>query len=125
MSTSLHAVFNVIFGNADFVIVILSVQGRKIRFFESSQKSVSEKSISVTLRSFFSTYKIFPGREWLIPLIEFKVEFFNGKMSFIAGLKKSDSILRKSTDFSHFWLPRSIFKVDILNVQAKSRKILG
>ena len=45
MSTSLHAIFNVVFGNVDFVIVIFNLFGRKMRFSESSQKSISEKSI--------------------------------------------------------------------------------
>ena len=42
---SLHAVFNVVSGNVYFVIVILSIYGRKMRFSESSQNSMSEKSI--------------------------------------------------------------------------------
>ena len=46
-------------------------------------------------------------------------------MSSLAALKKSYSIFRKSTDFGHFWLSRSSFKVDYLNVQAKFRKIFG
>ena len=46
-------------------------------------------------------------------------------MSFLAGLKKSYSIFRKSTDFGHFWLPGSTFKVEFLNVQAKFWEILG
>ena len=37
--------------------------------------------------------------------------------------KKSYSISRKSTDFGHFWLPRSTFKADFLNVQAKIEKL--
>ena len=45
MSTSLHAVFNVIFGNKNFVTVIFKICGRKMRFSESSQNSVSENSI--------------------------------------------------------------------------------
>ena len=42
-------------------------------------------------------------------------------MSSLAGLKKN----RKSTDFGHFCLPGSTFKVDFLNIQAKFRKILS
>ena len=45
MSTLLHAVFNVVFGNVYFVIGIFKSWGRKMRFFESSQNSVSENSI--------------------------------------------------------------------------------
>ena len=45
MSTSLHAVFNVVSGNVYFVIVISPVGGRKMRFSESSEISISEKSI--------------------------------------------------------------------------------
>ena len=45
MSTSLHAVFKVVFGIVYFVIVISNIRGRKMRFSESSQNSISEKSI--------------------------------------------------------------------------------
>ena len=45
MSASLHAVFNVVSGNVYFVIVIFNIHGRKMRFSESSQNSMSEKSI--------------------------------------------------------------------------------
>ena len=45
MSTSLHANFNVVFDNVDFVIVIFNICGRKMRFSESSQNSISEISI--------------------------------------------------------------------------------
>ena len=45
MSTSLHAVFNVVSGNVDFVIVNFNIDGRKMRFSESTQNFISEKSI--------------------------------------------------------------------------------
>ena len=45
MSTLVHAVFNVVSGNVFFVIVISNIRGRKMRFSESSQNSISEKSI--------------------------------------------------------------------------------
>ena len=45
MSTSLHVVFHVVFGNAYFVIVVFNIHDRKMRFSESSQNSMSEKSI--------------------------------------------------------------------------------
>ena len=45
MSKSLHAIFIVVFGNVYFVIVIFNIHGRKMRYFESSQISMSEKSI--------------------------------------------------------------------------------
>ena len=45
MSTSLHAIFNVTSGNVYFVIVIFNIRGRKMRFSESTQNSLSEKSI--------------------------------------------------------------------------------
>ena len=53
MSTSLHAVFNVVFGNVDFVLVIFIFRGRKMRFSESSQNSISEKSIFGQFEAFF------------------------------------------------------------------------
>ena len=45
MSTLLHAVINVVSGNVYFVMVIFNIHGRKMRFSESSQISMSEKSI--------------------------------------------------------------------------------
>ena len=45
MSTSLHAIFIVVFGNVYFVIVSFNIHGRKMRFSESSRNSISEKSI--------------------------------------------------------------------------------
>ena len=45
MSTSLHAVFNVVCGNVYFNLVIFISCGRKMRFSESGQNSMSEKSI--------------------------------------------------------------------------------
>ena len=45
MSTSLHAIFNVVFGNVFFVTVISNIRGQKMQFFASSQNSMSEKSI--------------------------------------------------------------------------------
>ena len=45
MSTSLHAVFIVVFGNVYRVMVIFDILGRKVQFSESTQNSMSEKSI--------------------------------------------------------------------------------
>ena len=44
MSTSLHEIFNVVSGSVYCVIVISNIHGRKMRFSESSQNSISEKS---------------------------------------------------------------------------------
>ena len=45
MSTSFHAVFNVVFGNVYFVMVIFNIHGQKMQFSESTQNSMFEKSI--------------------------------------------------------------------------------
>ena len=45
MSTSLHVTFDLVSGIVNFVIVILNILGRKMRFSESSQNFLSEKSI--------------------------------------------------------------------------------
>ena len=45
MSTSLHAIFKVVSRNVNFVLVIFNIHGGKMRFFESTQDSKSEKSI--------------------------------------------------------------------------------
>ena len=61
MSKSLHAAFNVVSGSVYFNIVIFNIHGRKMRFSESTQNPMSKNRFLVTLRSFFSTYKFFPG----------------------------------------------------------------
>ena len=97
-----------------------------MRFSESSQNSISENSIFGQFEVFFLNVYFFPGQGWTFPVSTFKEECFNEKMSFLAGLKKkSNPIFRKSTDFGRFWLPRSTFKVDFLNVQAKFWKIFS
>ena len=88
MSTPLHAVFNVVSGNVYFVIVTFNICDRKRRSSESTQNSISQNRFLVTLRSFFSTYKFFLGRGWFFPVSTFKEEYFNEKMSSLAGLKK-------------------------------------
>ena len=60
MSTSLHAFFNVVFGNVYFFIVIFNLHGRKIRFSESSQNSISEKSIFGHFEVVFLNIQICP-----------------------------------------------------------------
>ena len=45
MSKPFHAVFNAVFVNVYFVLVILKIQGQKMRVSANNQKSVSEKSI--------------------------------------------------------------------------------
>ena len=45
MSTSLHAVFNLVSGKVYFVIGIFNIHGRKMQFSESTQNFLSKKSI--------------------------------------------------------------------------------
>ena len=47
-----------------------------------------ENHFLVTLRSFSSTYKLFPGLGWLFLVSKFELKFYIEKMSSIAGLKK-------------------------------------
>ena len=72
MSTSLHAVFNVVSGNVYFVIVIFNIHGRKMRFSESSQNPVSEKSIFGQFKVIFLNVCFFPGWGWYFPVSTFK-----------------------------------------------------
>ena len=89
MSTSLHAIINVMFGNVYFVILIFNICGQKCDFLKVVKIPYPKSRFLVTLRSFFSTYKFFPGRGWIFPVIKSKLEFFNEKMSSLAGLKKN------------------------------------
>ena len=45
MSTTLHVIFDLVFENLYFVLVIFHNRGRKTRFHGSSQNSLYEKSI--------------------------------------------------------------------------------
>ena len=118
----MHVVFNVVFGNLLFVIVISNNRGRKMRFCERSQYSFSEKSIFGQFEVFFSTYKLFPWLGWFFSVSTFKEKYFDENASSPVGVKKSYLILSKSTDFGHFWLPRSTFKVGFRYQQAKFEK---
>ena len=53
MPTLLHATFNVVFGKVYFVLVIFNFYGRKVPFSESTQNSMSEKSIFGHFEVFF------------------------------------------------------------------------
>ena len=73
MSTSLHAVFNVIFGNVYVVIVISNIHGRKMRFSESSQNSITEKSISGQFEVLFlNVLNFFQGGRGVFLLVHSK-----------------------------------------------------
>ena len=57
----------------------------------------------VILRSFFSTYKLFPGRwGWCFPVSIIKKTFFNKTMSSVAGLKKIIHISAKAPILANF-----------------------
>ena len=95
VSTSIHAIFDLVFRNSYFFIVISNTCGPKMQFPANSQNSISKNSIFVNLRSFFSTYKNFPEQEWLIPVSKFKEEFLTKQLSSLAGLRKAIQFLAK------------------------------
>ena len=64
MSTSLHAFFKAILGNVYFVIVIFNICGQKVRFSESSENSLSEKSIFGHFKVIFLDVSIFSRAGW-------------------------------------------------------------
>ena len=74
----------------------------KCNFLKVVKFPYPKNRLLVNLRSFFSTYVNFPGRGWYFPVSTFKKKYFFEKMSSLAGVKKSYSIFRKSTDFGHF-----------------------
>ena len=125
MSTSLHAISNVVFDKVYFVKVIPIIWGPKMRFPEGSPNSTSEKLIFCQFEVIFSTFKLFPWRWGLFPVSAFQEKSFDKKMSSPAGLKKSYSIFRKSINFGHFSLSGFTFRVNFLNVNAKFQTIHG
>ena len=56
----------------------------------------------VNLRSFFSTYKIFPGPVWYFPVSSINGEYCDEKTSSLVALRKGYSFFRNSTDFGYF-----------------------
>ena len=76
MSTSLHAVFDVVSGNVYFVLVIFNICCRKMRFFESTQNSMSEKSIFGHFEViFFQRMFVFQGGGGLFLLVHLSKNF--------------------------------------------------
>ena len=60
---------------------------KKCEFLKVVKIPYPKNRFLVILRSFFSTYKFFPGQWWLFPVSIFQLEYFNEKMSSLAGLK--------------------------------------
>ena len=60
----------------------------KMRFSESSQYSLSEKSIFGHFEVIFLNVWIFLQVGWFFRVSTFKEEYFHGKMSCVAGLRK-------------------------------------
>ena len=88
MSTPLQAICIVVSGNVYFVIVIFETHGQKMRFSESSQNSMFEKSIFGHFEVILFQHIIFSRVDWFIPGSTFNEEYFNEKMSSLAGLNK-------------------------------------
>ena len=61
MRTSIHAIFNVVFGNVHFVIVISIIHGKKCNFLKVVKIPYPKNQILATLRSFFQRIKISQG----------------------------------------------------------------
>ena len=125
MTTSIHAALKVFSGKKYFVLGISIFLVKKCDFLQVVKKPKPENRFLVNLSSFFSTYNNFPGWKWLISVSTISDNYFNENMSSLAGLKKKFFNFPQCTDFRHFWLLRSTFKVDFLNVHAKSQKIFG
>ena len=84
----------------------------------------------VTLRSFFSTYKFFPGRDWLFRVSIFKEKNFNEKMSSLPGLKKKvvqfPAKVPILANFGHLGPPsKSIFSTYRQNFEKSLVSFLG
>ena len=102
MSTTLHAVFEVIFGNVYFVIVMFNNHGRKMRFSESSQNSISEKSNFGHFEFLFFYVQIFPRARVAFSCYYIQVKVIYQKNELSTWSLKKFSIFCKSTDFGRF-----------------------
>ena len=61
MSTSLHKIFNLVAGNVYVSYLILLFLVEKRDFLQVLKTPIPKNRFLVSLRSFFSTYKFFPG----------------------------------------------------------------
>ena len=95
-----------------------------MRFSESSQNFPIEKSIFSQFEVHFLDVKLFSGPVVVFPVSTYEEKCFNEKMSSLASFNKNYSFFPESTNFGHFWLPRSVFKVDFLSVQAKFQEMV-
>ena len=100
MSTQLHAVFNVVSGKVNFLIVISNNRCQKMRFFESSQNSSPEKSIFGQFEVIFLNVWFFSRagcvfllvyskrsilmKKWALWLVSKKVIKFSAKIPILA-----------------------------------------
>ena len=123
MCTSLHEVFKVVSRNVCFVIVFSYILGRKYDFLKVVKIPYPKYQFLITLRSFFSSYKFFPGRGWFIPISISKEEYFNEKMSSLVDLKKKLFIFPQKYCFWPF-LTTWVHLQSRLYVQAKFQKSL-
>ena len=119
-NTALNADFNLIFGNVYFVTVLSNTQGQKMRLSASSQNSNSQKSIYLSIWGHFFQRINFFQRKCAYFLLVCLTKTISTKRWALWLLAIKNYLLScKSTNFGHFWLPRSTFKVDFLNVQPK------
>ena len=84
MSSSLHAVFNVVPRKVYFFSYFKYSRSKNAIFCKSSKFHIRK----IDFWSLFSTHKVVPGRGWLFPVSTFKEEFYDEKMSSLAGLNK-------------------------------------
>ena len=75
-------------GSVYFFVVSFYISGRKMRFPESSQNSISEKSIFGQFEVIFLNVQILPRNGVVISGYYFKEKFFTEKMSSVVDLKK-------------------------------------
>ena len=88
MSTSLDAALEVVASIGNFVLPIFNFHGRNFAFLKLVQFPYPRNQFFVIMKSFFSTYKIFPGRGCLVPVSKIEDECFREKMDTLAGLNK-------------------------------------
>ena len=65
---------------------------KKSNFLQAAKFTNRRNRFLVILRFIFSTYYVFPGQERTFPVSKFKEEYFNEKISSLAGLNKKSSI---------------------------------
>ena len=126
MVPPLPTAFNVVFGNKYIVTPIFIWHAQKKRFSSKSQNFIKENLFFGQIDVILLNLQYFSSAGVVISDSAFRMKFFNGKLSSVAGLTEILFLFFPgSTVFGQPRRSSSNFKVIFFNVHANFRSILG